>query len=119
MCRENPRSCRCSSSSSSSSTTIPAPSPSPSSCWPSPSSCCCCSICCRLGREDAMRPDRPSERRAAASLRDPTWLRLLLTLVAVLFLLVFLVMPLAVLFSEALSDGFSAYVEAILDPDAL
>jgi sulfate transport system permease protein len=66
-----------------------------------------------------MRPDRPSERRAAASLRDPTWLRLLLTLIAVVFLLVFLVMPLAVLFNEALSDGLSAYVEAILDPDAL
>jgi sulfate transport system permease protein len=66
-----------------------------------------------------MRPDRPSEARAAAILRDPLWLRTLLTAAAVLFLFVFLVLPLAVLFTEALSEGWGAYVEAILDPDAV
>src|SRR3954470_21810562 len=66
-----------------------------------------------------MRPERPSERRAVALLRDPAWMRILLTVTAVLFLLVFLVMPLVVLFTEALGDGWEAYVEAILDPDAL
>src|SRR4051812_42282428 len=61
------------------------------------------------------RPRRP----VVPALRDPLWMRLGLIVIAVLFLLIFLVMPLGVLFSQALRGGIDAYVEAILDEDAL
>lgn len=51
--------------------------------------------------------------------RDPLWLRLGLTLAALLFLTLFLFAPLAAVFTEALRHGVSAYFSAIIDPDAL
>jgi sulfate transport system permease protein len=47
------------------------------------------------------------------------WARRVLTAIAVLFLLGFLVLPLVAVFAEALSEGSVAYMAAIVEPDAL
>lgn len=49
---------------------------------------------------------------------DPPAVRLVLTLVTLAFLGAFLVVPLAVILSEALGDGPRAYLSALVDPDA-
>ncbi len=71
-------------------------------------------------------PARPTAADAAvappslrAATRDPLWARLLLTGVALAFLLLFLFVPLAVVFTEALKKGWSVYLAAIVDDDAL
>ncbi|OOR90097.1 sulfate ABC transporter permease subunit CysW [Moraxella caviae] len=51
--------------------------------------------------------------------KDSTWLKWLAITLAVLFMLVMLVVPLGVVFYEALKDGVAAYVSALTDPDAL
>jgi sulfate transport system permease protein len=55
--------------------------------------------------------------------RNPTQdhpaIRIALSAVAITFIVLFLLMPLAVVFSEALSNGLSAARDAIVDPDAL
>jgi sulfate transport system permease protein len=51
--------------------------------------------------------------------RDPVWLRYGLTAVALLFLTVFVGLPLATVFSQALEKGWRAYWAAIAEPDAL
>ncbi|MBC3871026.1 sulfate ABC transporter permease subunit CysW [Undibacterium oligocarboniphilum] len=50
---------------------------------------------------------------------EPLWVRVTLTLVALVFLTLFLFVPLAAVFSEALRKGWQAYLEAITEPDAL
>jgi sulfate transport system permease protein len=45
--------------------------------------------------------------------------RILITSLAIGFLLLFLVLPLAAVFAEALRQGFAAYLEALIEPDAL
>jgi len=57
------------------------------------------------------RFDNPTE--------DPVAARIALTLIAVLFIGLFLLLPLVVVFSQALSTGFAAARAAILEPDAL
>src|SRR5690606_18806161 len=52
-------------------------------------------------------------------LDDPRWLKGTLITIAVLFVAVFLVVPLAVVFAEGLKKGFGAYTAAIMEPDAL
>jgi sulfate/thiosulfate transport system permease protein len=52
-------------------------------------------------------------------LTEPTAVRWGLTAVALAFLLLFLVVPLAAVFTEALRRGWSAYAVAIVEPDAL
>jgi sulfate transport system permease protein len=54
-----------------------------------------------------------------AAARDPRWVRALLIGTALLFLGLFLVLPLATVFLQALSKGFAAYAEAIREPTAL
>ncbi len=54
-----------------------------------------------------------------AATRDPGWVRALLIGTALTFLGLFLVLPLATVFIEALAKGTSAYVEAIREPTAL
>jgi sulfate transport system permease protein len=56
---------------------------------------------------------------ANASLTESRGLRLLLTLVALLFLAFFLLLPLLVVFTEALRLGVGRYLAAIGEPDAL
>ena len=57
--------------------------------------------------------------RRRRSIEDPRWLRWGLIAFALLFVAVFLVMPLAVVFTEALRKGWQAYLAAFSDPDAL
>ena len=54
-----------------------------------------------------------------SALDEPVWMRRLLIGIALLFLALFLLMPLASVFAEALRKGWSAYVAAIVEPDAL
>jgi sulfate/thiosulfate transport system permease protein len=57
--------------------------------------------------------------RRRRSIDDPRWLRGALIAFALLFVAVFLVMPLALVFTEALRKGWQAYLAAFSDPDAL
>src|SRR5688572_17343023 len=52
-------------------------------------------------------------------LTEPPAVRWGLTAVALLFLAIFLVLPLVTVFVEAFDDGWSAYVNAISEPDTL
>src|SRR5689334_8065806 len=54
-----------------------------------------------------------------AATKDPTWVRWTLTTVALLFLALFLFVPLAAVFSEALRRGIGPYFESLRNPDAL
>ncbi len=56
-----------------------------------------------------------SSRRATT---EPTWLRWLLTAIALSFLALFLVLPLVLVFEEALSKGWDVYIAAITEPAA-
>ena len=63
-----------------------------------------------------------ADRRRAAPPRvteEPRWLRWLLMAVALGFVGLFLVVPLASVFYEALKKGWDVYVAAIIEPDAL
>src|SRR4051794_39970376 len=62
---------------------------------------------------------RLDELRASAAPIGESLLRPLLIGTALLFLTVFLFVPLAFVFYEALKKGFDVYLQAILDPDAL
>ncbi|MBE0532883.1 MAG: sulfate ABC transporter permease subunit CysW [Rhodospirillales bacterium] len=50
---------------------------------------------------------------------EPLWVRLALIALALVFLGLFLMLPLFVVFAEALRGGIGAYVEAFTEPDAL
>jgi sulfate/thiosulfate transport system permease protein len=50
---------------------------------------------------------------------EPRWVRWTIVAIAVLFLSVFLVLPLATVFHQALARGIGAFVAAIAHPDAL
>ena len=50
---------------------------------------------------------------------EPTWIRWTLITTALLFLSLFLFMPLAAVFTEALRKGFDTYISALSDADAL
>jgi len=57
-------------------------------------------------------------RRAQAGTTESAWVRYTLLTVALVFLLLFLVLPLAAVFTEALRKGLGAYLEALQEPDA-
>ena len=59
-----------------------------------------------------------SARRAQAGTTEPTWVRYSLIGTALVFMFLFLVLPLAAVFTEALRKGLSAYLEALKEPDA-
>ena len=50
---------------------------------------------------------------------EPAWIRCLLISTVLLFLTLFLIVPLAAVFTEALRNGFDTYITALSDPDAL
>jgi len=52
------------------------------------------------------------------STTEAPWVRYTLTAIALAFLLLFLVLPLAAVFTEALRKGFGAYLEGLKEPDA-
>ncbi|KAA0216783.1 MAG: sulfate ABC transporter permease subunit CysW [Leptolyngbya sp. PLA3] len=58
-------------------------------------------------------------RAGAPATRDTALTRWLLTGVALTFLGVFLILPLVVVFAEALREGFGVYLKIFQDPDAL
>jgi sulfate/thiosulfate transport system permease protein len=60
-----------------------------------------------------------SNTRRSRATTEAWWIRTLLVGVALLFLAVFLLAPLAAVFTEAFRKGGEAYVAAIKDPDAL
>src|SRR5690606_13628810 len=57
--------------------------------------------------------------RSAPATLEPPWVRCLLILAALLFLGLFLFVPLFAVFAEAFRKGWDAYVAAIVEPDAL
>lgn len=52
------------------------------------------------------------------STTEAPWVRWMLITLALVFLLLFLVLPLAAVFAEALRKGFGAYLEGLREPDA-
>jgi sulfate/thiosulfate transport system permease protein len=50
---------------------------------------------------------------------EPAWVRWVLIALALAFLTLFLFVPLAAVFTEALRKGFDTYISALIDPDAL
>ncbi|MCS0630920.1 sulfate ABC transporter permease subunit CysW [Telluria mixta] len=57
--------------------------------------------------------------RKATNTLEPSWVRYALIAVALLFLTLFLFVPLVAVFTEALKKGWDTYKEAVIDPDAL
>jgi sulfate transport system permease protein len=60
-----------------------------------------------------------SERTPRPGLTEPAIVRIALTIIALAFLALFLFVPMAFLFAEALRQGWSAYTSAIVDPEAV
>ena len=56
---------------------------------------------------------------ARDSITEPRWVRVTLTIIALSFLVLFLVLPLASVFTEALRQGVLAYFRSVVEPDAL
>jgi sulfate transport system permease protein len=67
----------------------------------------------RLQRARVAAPPR------SVAVEEPPWVRRLLIGVAVLFLGLLLIAPLALVFAQAFSRGWKAYVDALAEPDAL
>jgi sulfate transport system permease protein len=66
-----------------------------------------------------LAPAAPPRVAATGALEDPAWVRLALIAGALGFLGLFLVLPLATVFGQALSKGVGVYFAAIADPMAL
>jgi sulfate transport system permease protein len=64
-------------------------------------------------------PLAPATARAAAATTESPWVRWTLTALALAVFAIFLLLPLAAVFSQALAKGWSAYAGALLDDDAL
>ena len=61
---------------------------------------------------------KKSHKREKLSITEPRWVRWVLTGVALSFIGLFLVLPLAAVFAEALRQGLGAYLEGLREPDA-
>ena len=57
-------------------------------------------------------------RLAQSGTTEPAWVRWTLLAIALVFMFLFLVLPLAAVFTEALRKGLDAYLEALKEPDA-
>ncbi|WP_028917800.1 sulfate ABC transporter permease subunit CysW [Pseudoxanthomonas sp. J35] len=60
-----------------------------------------------------------SSARPASPTTEPRWVQVLLILAALGFLLAFLLLPLVLVFAEALRGGVEAFARAVTDPDAM
>jgi len=58
-------------------------------------------------------------KRTTSVISEPVWVRVALIAAALVFLGLFLLLPLFVVFAEALRGGIGTYVEAFAEPDAL
>ena len=56
---------------------------------------------------------------ASAATREPAWLKVTLIVVALTFFGLFLLLPLVTVFAEALRKGWTVYLAALVEPDAL
>jgi sulfate transport system permease protein len=65
------------------------------------------------------RPETPFARRPLHVTQDSIWVKWILVAGALLFLGVFLLLPLAAVFAEALRRGAAAYFASFTDPDAI
>ena len=61
----------------------------------------------------------PTRFEASQATREPRWLKYTFITISLLFFAVFLLMPLLAVFVEALRKGWSVYLHAIVEPDAL
>ena len=68
---------------------------------------------------EATAPSTGRAPAARSAIGEPAWVRRLLIAVGLAFIGVFLVLPLAAVFVEALRNGIGAYVAALHTPDAL
>jgi len=70
---------------------------------------------------DGMEPKLRSVPRQGAgyALPEPRWVRVFLVAVALGFLALFLVLPIALVITQAMKNGFLFYLKALSDPDAL
>jgi sulfate transport system permease protein len=67
----------------------------------------------------ALAPTRIRPVRQVAATLEPLWVRAGLIGIALIFLTLFLFVPLIAVFAEALKKGWDSYFDAIADPDAL
>jgi sulfate transport system permease protein len=51
--------------------------------------------------------------------RDPRWVRVVVLATGLTFFVVFMALPLLVVFTEALQKGWTVYLDALVEPDAL
>src|SRR5262245_3588089 len=65
------------------------------------------------------RSNAPAQRASRRARSEPALVRWIVTGIAILFLTAFLVLPLIVVFQQALVRGFGAYFGALTNPDAL
>lgn len=65
-----------------------------------------------------MSANLQNKAKARAGTTESPWVRYTLITVALLFVVLFLVLPLAAVFTEALRKGFGAYLAALKEPDA-
>ena len=72
-----------------------------------------------MGRIQALSTSDSRHTAASAALRDPLWVQIVLIVLGLGFFSLFLLLPLAAVFAQALSKGWQLYVQALLDPDAL
>ena len=64
-------------------------------------------------------PPKSSTRLEKMSTTEPRWVRWVLITVALLFMGLFLILPLLSVFGEALRKGWDTYIAALAEPDAL
>jgi sulfate transport system permease protein len=69
-----------------------------------------------IKRPDATPAQAP---RKATNTLEPRWVRYALIAIALLFLTLFLFVPLVAVFVEALKHGWATYKESVIEPDAL
>lgn len=63
-------------------------------------------------------PNTRTQRSAKAGTTEPAWIKWTLIGIALGFIFLFLVLPLAAVFTEALRKGMDAFIEAFKEPDA-
>ena len=73
----------------------------------------------RLPTPNSQIPSPKTELHGQRRLTEPAWVRRGLIVVTLGFLLLFLVLPMAIVFIEAFRNGLEAYGNAIKEPDAL
>ncbi|MDB5962678.1 MAG: cysW [Massilia sp.] len=69
--------------------------------------------------KSAVKQVRRGELPTNSNVFEPAWIRLSLIVVALLFLTLFLFVPLVAVFAEAFKKGWQAYLASITDPDAI